>query len=118
MFHVFDVLSQYAAAVERADAALAARFPRHIPGVRDGWLILSRSGRPISVWDLKKKTGPDTPEQEAKRNWTHVHLATARTLEQADRRCADFTRAQDTLDAQVASGSLPAGSHAAPDITA
>jgi hypothetical protein len=50
--------------------------------------------------------------------WTKVHVATARTPEDAEERCAAFTRAQDTLDAQVASGSLPAGSHATPDTTA
>jgi hypothetical protein len=174
--HVFHVPPQHAAAVERADTALAARFPRHVPGVQDGWLILTRSDRPIVVWDLKEKIDADTPEQEAKRielaqvlaaaglavtlpsdaymvffaqipadrtsprytvvdddsvlggllggphlvmdTWTDVHVATARTPKEAAQRCADFTRAQDRLDAQVASGRLPAGSHATPDTTA
>ncbi|MEV6683389.1 hypothetical protein AB0N09_42045 [Streptomyces erythrochromogenes] len=173
MSHAFHIPPQHVAAVERTDAVLAARFPRHVPGERDGWLMLTRSERPIVVWDLKEKTGADTPEQDAKRielaqalaaaglvvtlpsdaymvffaeipadpttprytvvvedsglgglfggphlvmdTWTKVHVATARTPEKAVQRCADFTRAQNTLDAQVASGSLPAGSHAAPD---
>ncbi|MFD4247300.1 hypothetical protein ACFWP3_37790 [Streptomyces sp. NPDC058525] len=173
MSHAFHTPPQHVAAVERADSVLAARFPRHVPGKQDGWLILTRSDRPIAVWDLKEKTGADTPEQEAKRielaqelaaaglavtlpsdaymvffaeipahpttprytvvddgsglgglfggthlvmdTWTKVHVATARTPEKAVQRCADFTRAQSTLDAQVAPGSLPAGSHADPD---
>ncbi|MGW6145354.1 hypothetical protein [Streptomyces sp. NPDC055140] len=167
---------QHVAAVERADAALAARFPQHIPGTQDGWLILARSGRPIAVWDLKEKIAADTPEQEAKRlelarelaaaglavtlpadaymvffaeipadrtgprytvvhddsdlgslfgpphlvmdTWTNVHVATAHTPEKAAQQCADFIRAQDALDARVASGSLPAGSHTTPGTTA
>ncbi|KOV94618.1 MULTISPECIES: hypothetical protein [unclassified Streptomyces] len=176
MSALFHVPPQHAAAVERAEAALAARFPRHVPEVQDGWLILTRSDRPIAVWDLKEKIAADTPEQKAKRielaqalaaaglavtlpsdaymvffaeipadrtsprytiahddsalgdlfggphlvmdTWTNVHVATARTPQEAAQRRDAFNRAQDTLDAQVASGSLPAGSHASPDTTA
>jgi hypothetical protein len=176
VFNVFEVPPQHAAAVERAETALADRFPRHVPGVQDGWLILTRSNRPIVVWNLTEKIDADTPEQESKRielaqtlaaaglavtlpsdaymvffaeipadrtnprysvvhddsvlggmfggphlvmdTWTDVHVATAHTPKEAADRCADFTRAQDTLDAQVASGSLPAGSFATPDTTA
>lgn len=176
MFHAFQVPPQHVAAVERAQAALSARFPQHVPGEQDGWLILTRSDRPIVVWDLKEKIAADTPEQEAKRielaqelaaaglavtlpsdaymvffaeipadrtsprytvvdddsalgalfggphlvmdTWTQVHVATARTPEEAAECCAEFSRAQDALDAQVASGSLPAGSYATPDSTA
>ncbi|MFI1701430.1 hypothetical protein ACH419_36495 [Streptomyces bobili] len=176
MFPAFQVPPQHAAAVQRAEAVLTARFPQHLPQEQDGWLILARSDRPIVVWDLKEKISADTPEQEAKRielaqvlaaaglavtlpsdaymvffaeipadrttprytvvdddsalgnlfggphlvmdSWTKVHVATARTPEEAAQRCADFTRVQDTLDAQVASGSLPSGSHATPDTTA
>jgi hypothetical protein len=173
---VFEIPPQHAAAVKRAETALAARFPRHVPDEQDGWLILTRSDRPMVVWELKEKTGADTPEQETKRiecagvlaaaglavtlpsdaymvffaeipadrtsprytvvtddsglggmfggphlvmdTWTGVHVSTAHTPETAAQRCADFTRAQDTLDAQVASGSLPAGSCATPDTNA
>ena len=166
---------QHVAAVERAAAALTNRFPQHIPGQQDGWLLLARSGHPIVVWDLKEKIDADTPVQAAKRlelaaslataglavtlpadmymvffaeiptnptcprytvshdrsvlgglfggpylvmdNWTNVHVATADTPEQANRRCADFTRAQDELNTQVAAGRLPSGSHATPDTT-
>ncbi|MFF7953654.1 hypothetical protein [Streptomyces griseorubiginosus] len=172
MIHAFHVPPQHIAAVERAEAALEARFPRHVPGMQDGWLILTRSNRPIVVWELKEKAAADTPAQAAKRielaqalaaaglavtlpsdaymvffaqipadrtgprytvaegdsvlgglfggphlvmdTWTQVHVATAHTPKQAAQRCADFTRAQETLDAEVASGSLPAGSHATP----
>ncbi|MET7276531.1 hypothetical protein ABZS59_36060 [Streptomyces flaveolus] len=50
--------------------------------------------------------------------WTGVHVATAHTPETAAQRCADFARAQNTLDAQVAAASLPAGNCATPDATA
>ncbi|MER7195665.1 hypothetical protein [Streptomyces flaveolus] len=50
--------------------------------------------------------------------WTGVHVAAAHTPEAAAQCCADFTRAQDTLEAQVAAGSLPAGSRVTPDTTA
>ncbi|WP_330342634.1 hypothetical protein [Streptomyces sp. NBC_00557] len=167
---------QHAAAIERAEAALTARFPRHVPGRQDGWLVLTHSDRPIVVWDLKEKIAADTPEQAAKRlelaqalaaaglavtlpsdaymvffaeipadrtsprytvahgdsvlgglfggphlvmdTWTKVHVATAHTPEEAAERCAAFTRTQDARDAHVASGRLPAGSHATPNITA
>jgi hypothetical protein len=49
VFHVFRVPPQHLAACERAEAALEARFPRHVPGIQDGWLILTRSDRPIVV---------------------------------------------------------------------
>lgn len=67
MHHAFRTPPQHAATLERAAAALAARFSRHVPGEQDGWLILTRSDRPIAVWDLKEKIAADTPEQEAKR---------------------------------------------------
>ncbi|MCJ0875585.1 hypothetical protein [Streptomyces sp. AP-93] len=41
-------------------------------------------------------------------------MATADSPEQANRRCADFIRAQDQMDPQVATGILPAGSYAIP----
>lgn len=76
-FHSVRVPSQYAAAVERAETALAARFARHVPWVRDGWLILPHSGRPVAVWDLKEKRHADTPEQEARRTELARTLAAA-----------------------------------------
>ncbi|MFE0778897.1 hypothetical protein [Streptomyces sp. NPDC058861] len=176
MYHLFNLPPQHIAAVERATEALSAQFPQHIPGKQDGWLLLTRSNRPIVVWDLREKIAADTAEQEAKRlelaqalaaaglavtvpsdaymvffaeiptspsprytvvndddsvlgslfgspylvmdTWTNVHVATTRTSEEATQRCADFTRAQDALDTEVASGNLPAGSYAEPDTSA
>ncbi|MFJ5534918.1 hypothetical protein [Streptomyces sp. NPDC093261] len=173
MPHAFHIPPQHAAAVERAAAVLATHFPQHVPGEQTGWLILTRSDRPIAVWELTEKISADTPEQEAKRielaqalaaaglavtlpsdaymvffaeipadrtaprytvgiddsglgdlfggahlvmdTWTKVHVATARTPEVAAQRCAEFTRAQNAVDAEVAFGSLPEGSHAAVD---
>ncbi|MGP3950845.1 hypothetical protein [Streptomyces sp. 7N604] len=49
--------------------------------------------------------------------FTGVDVATAYTPERAKERCAEFTRAQNELDAQVTAGFLPAGSHATPNTT-
>ncbi len=51
----------------RAAAVLDAKFPQHVPGERDGWLVLPRGGRLIAVWDLAVKVAADTPEQAAMR---------------------------------------------------
>lgn len=39
--------------------------------------------------------------------WTGVQVATARTADRANERCAEFTRAQNTLEAKVASLAYP-----------
>ncbi|MFF9158358.1 hypothetical protein ACF1AB_39730 [Streptomyces sp. NPDC014846] len=176
MPHVFHIPPQHAAAVERAAAVLAVHFPQHVPGEQAGWLILTRSDRPIAVWELAQKISADTPEQEAKRielaqalaaaglavtlpsdaymvffaeipadrttprytvvthdsglgdrfggaylamdTWTKVHVTTTRTPEVAAQRCAEFTRAENAVNADAASGSLPEGSLAAVDTSA
>ncbi|MFF4188146.1 hypothetical protein ACFYZ9_33625 [Streptomyces sp. NPDC001691] len=55
-----------ASLAERAAAVLRSKFPCHIPGERDGWLILPRNGRWIAVWDLADQER-ETPERAAKR---------------------------------------------------
>jgi hypothetical protein len=66
-----------ASAMDRAAEVLAAKFPAHIPGRQDGWLLLSRSSQPIAVWDLAEKIAADTPGQAARRLELAQALASA-----------------------------------------
>jgi len=71
-----SIIPAPSASMDRA-AEVLAKFPTHIPGHRDGWLLLSRDGRPIVVWDLAVKIAADTPEQAAKRLELALTLASA-----------------------------------------
>ncbi|MFF4276215.1 hypothetical protein [Streptomyces sp. NPDC001536] len=75
----FRTLARHEAEAVMEDAAhvLGEQFPQHIPGERDGWLVMSRNDRPMVVWDLAVKISADTPEQEAKRLELGAALAAA-----------------------------------------
>jgi hypothetical protein len=68
---------QAAAVMEDAAHVLGEQFPQHVPGERDGWLIMSRNDRPMVVWELAVKIAADTPQQEAKRHELGAALAAA-----------------------------------------
>ncbi|WP_329317201.1 hypothetical protein OG723_44400 (plasmid) [Streptomyces sp. NBC_01278] len=75
-FHI-PAVQQVAAVMEAAAAALGKQFPRHVPGERDGWVLITRNDRPAAAWDLADKIDVDTPEQEAKRRELAGALAAA-----------------------------------------
>ncbi|MEW1677928.1 hypothetical protein AB0O47_32545 [Streptomyces noursei] len=68
---------QAAAVMEEAARVLGEQFPRYVPCMRDGWLITTRSDRPMVVWQLAKTIAADTPQQEAKRHELGAALADA-----------------------------------------
>ncbi|MFI8265356.1 hypothetical protein [Streptomyces sp. NPDC085665] len=69
--------AQAAAVMEAAAATLGEQFPQHVPGERDGWVLVTRNGRPAAAWDFAEKIDVDTPEQEAKRRELAGALAAA-----------------------------------------
>ncbi|MGW2027710.1 hypothetical protein [Streptomyces decoyicus] len=52
---------------DRAAAVLGAQFSQHLPGERDGWLVVPHYGCWSAVWDLAEKEAVEPPEQAAKR---------------------------------------------------